>query len=137
MPQNMCLWLYCLSTPHKDDLYGFRHITCIMQKPTFHICKNKGKDQLRSNLKADQHLCFCHTDSTIPLLSKPLVISCACTAWFVSDLFGNHIVGFLKMWLILNLLTSIIHFGSSFARKSCNIQSSIFFQPSRSMSPWR
>ena len=24
---------------------------------------------------------------------------CACTARFVSNLFGNHIVGFLKMWL--------------------------------------
>lgn len=34
-------------------------------------------------------------------------------------------------------LTSIIHFGSSFALYSCNIQSNIFFQPSRSMSPCR
>ena len=32
------------------------------------ICENKDADQLRSNCEADQHLCFCHTDSTIPLL---------------------------------------------------------------------
>ena len=32
---------------------------------------------------------------TIPLLSKPPAIFRACTARVVSDLFGNHIVGFL------------------------------------------
>ena len=39
-----------------------------------------------------------------PLLSKkifqPLAIFCACTAWFVADLFGNNIVGFLMTRLI-------------------------------------
>ena len=72
-----------------------------MRKPTFCICKNKGTDQVRSNCEADHRLCFCYTDSTIPTLSKseiskPLAIFCACTARFVSDLFGNHVVGFLK-----------------------------------------
>ena len=42
----------------------------IKRKPTFCICKNKDADQLRGNCKADQHLCFHYTDSTIPLLSK-------------------------------------------------------------------
>ena len=32
--------------------------------------------------------------------SQLLVIFCACTAQFVPDLFGNHIVGFLKIRLI-------------------------------------
>ena len=41
-----------------------------MGKPTICIGKNKGADQLRSNCEADQHLCFCYMDSTIPLLSK-------------------------------------------------------------------
>ena len=39
-----------------------------MGKPTICICENKGADQLRSNCKADQHLCFHYTDSTILLL---------------------------------------------------------------------
>ena len=41
-----------------------------MGKPTICICENKDADQFRSNCKADQHLCFCLRDSTIPLLSK-------------------------------------------------------------------
>ena len=68
-----------------------------MRKPTLCICENKGTDQLRSNLVADRCLCFHYTDSTISLLSKTknfkLLAICACTARFVSDLFGNH-VGF-------------------------------------------
>ena len=38
-------------------------------------------------------LCFCYKDSTVPLLSKFQASSY--TARFVSNLFGNHIVGFL------------------------------------------
>ena len=41
-----------------------------MGKPTIYIGENKGADQLRSKCKADQRLCFCYTDSTIPLLLK-------------------------------------------------------------------
>ena len=33
-----------------------------------HICENKGADQLRSNREADQRLCFCYIDNTIPHL---------------------------------------------------------------------
>ena len=71
-----------------------------MAKPTICIGENKGADQLRSNCEADQRLCFRYSDSTIiPLLLKIrnfklLALFCACTARFVSDLFGNHIVGF-------------------------------------------
>ena len=39
-----------------------------MRKRFFYICENKDADQLRGNREADQHLCFCYTDSTIPLL---------------------------------------------------------------------
>ena len=42
----------------------------VKRKPTFCICENKDADQLRGNCKADQRLCFCYIDSTIPLLSK-------------------------------------------------------------------
>ena len=39
-----------------------------MRKPTICICENKGADQLRGNLEADQRLCFRYSDSTVPLL---------------------------------------------------------------------
>ena len=76
-----------------------REKTSILHMP------NKGADQLCSNCKADQCLCFRYIDSKIPLLSKsknfqPLATLCACTAQFVSDLFGYHIVGFLITWLM-------------------------------------
>ena len=41
-----------------------------MRKPAFCICENKGADQLSSHRAADQLLCFCYIDSTIPLLPK-------------------------------------------------------------------
>ena len=77
-----------------------------MGKPTICIGENKDADQLRGNREADQRLCFRYSDSIIPLLLKSKIssfyvaLSCACTGWFVSDLFGNHIVGFPTRWLI-------------------------------------
>ena len=41
-----------------------------MGKPTICLGENKGADQLRSNCEADQRLCFCYSDSTVPLLLK-------------------------------------------------------------------
>ena len=46
-----------------------------MRKPAFCICENKDADQLRGNRKADQHLCFRYTGSTIPLLPKSEISS--------------------------------------------------------------
>ena len=40
-----------------------------------HICENKDADQLRGNREADQRLCFHHTDSAMPLLSKSEISS--------------------------------------------------------------
>ena len=74
-----------------------------MGKPTICIGENKGADQLRGNREADQRLCFRYSDSTVPLLLKS-EISCACTDWFVSDLLGNHIVGFPTRWLNIILM---------------------------------
>ena len=37
-----------------------------MRKPTICICENKDADQLRGNREADQRLCFCYLDSTLP-----------------------------------------------------------------------
>ena len=39
------------------------------------ICENKDADQLRGNREADQRLCFCYMDSTIPLLPKSEISS--------------------------------------------------------------
>ena len=64
---------------------------------------------VRSKCKADQRLCFPYRDSTILVLSKykisrALAIFCGCTAWFVSDLVRNHIVGFLMRRLKFDLI---------------------------------
>ena len=46
-----------------------------MRKPTFCLCENKDADQLCGDREADQRLCFCYTDSTIPLLPKSEISS--------------------------------------------------------------
>ena len=68
-----------------------------MGKPTICICENKDADQLHGNREDDQRLCFRYKDSTIRLLvfCKLLAIFCDCTGWFVSDLVGTQIIGFL------------------------------------------
>ena len=72
-----------------------------MGKPTLCLGENKGADQLRGNREAGQRLCFRYSDGTIPpLLNSKISCFCACTARFVSDLFGNHIVGFPTRWLL-------------------------------------
>ena len=45
------------------------------EKTAFCICENKDADQLRGYREADQHLCFCFTDSTMPLLPKSEISS--------------------------------------------------------------
>ena len=50
-------------------------LSCIMRKPDFCLCENKGVDQLRSNCEADQHLFFRYKDSTISLLLKSQILS--------------------------------------------------------------
>ena len=45
------------------------------KKTRFCLCENKGADQLRSNCKADQRLCFRYTDSTLSLLIKSEISS--------------------------------------------------------------
>ena len=78
-----------------------------MRKPGFHICENKGTDQLRGNL------CFCYKDSTIHIYLKfqayshllwlrspvgirpslkpkrPVFLTMRLIARYVSDLVGN------------------------------------------------
>ena len=44
-------------------------------KPAFPYAKTKSADQLRDNRAADQCLCFCYIDSTIPILPKSEISS--------------------------------------------------------------
>ena len=85
----------------KTPLYNMSRL---MGKPTICIGENKDADQLRGNREADQRLCFRYSDSTISLLLKSEFLACFsdCTGRFVSDLFGNHIVGFPTRWLIFS-----------------------------------
>ena len=71
-------------------------VSCVMRKPDFCPCKNKGADQLCSYCTADQHHCFCYTNSSVPLLLtlyiqsfKFLAFFSDFTARFVLDLVGN------------------------------------------------
>ena len=45
---------------------GGDHVSRVMRKPSFCICKNKDADQLCGNRTADQPLCFRYIASTIP-----------------------------------------------------------------------
>ena len=46
-----------------------------MRKHDFCICKNKCADQLHGHRVADQCLCFCYKDYTIPVLPKSEISS--------------------------------------------------------------
>ena len=93
----------CIFQLHYDSFNIFQQVPSqmsrLMGKPTICIGENKGADQLRGNREADQHLCFRFLDSTMPPLFKLLALFCDCIGRFVSDLFGNHIVGFPTRWL--------------------------------------
>ena len=69
MPSEVLIWrkLFLM-----DE---YVHMSRILRKPDFCLCKNKGADQLRSNCEADQRLRFRYMDSTIPLLSKSKISS--------------------------------------------------------------
>ena len=61
-----------------------------MRKHALYMCENKGADQLRGSITADQRLCFLYIDCTIPLtISKFQVSSHLLHLRFVSDLVGN------------------------------------------------
>ena len=59
----------------KDKIVIDEHMSHVMRKPDFCLCENKDADQVCSNCTADQRICFCHSDSTIPLLLKSKISS--------------------------------------------------------------
>ena len=62
-----------------------------MGKPTICICENKDADQLRGIREADQRLCFRYSDSTIPLLVKPVRPVRKPHCWFSHEKAHNYI----------------------------------------------
>ena len=46
------------------------HLSRILKRPDFCICKNKDADQLPSNHEADQRLCFRYPGNTNSLLTE-------------------------------------------------------------------
>ena len=84
-PENN-LWIIEADDPNLDSrlinaiVHGglkslLYHVSLVMRKPDFDLCKIKGADQLHSNCKADQRLCFHYMASTIPLLPKSEISS--------------------------------------------------------------
>ena len=74
-----------------------------MRKPD--LCENKDADQLCNYCTVDQHLCFCHMDSTTPLLLtfEISVLACFGTGLFVADLVRNP-----DCWFSLNMVQSSV-----------------------------
>ena len=64
--------------------FGTSHMSRVVRKPAFCICKNKDADQLRGNRKADQRLCFRYRDNTIPLVSKSKFQASSHLLWLYS-----------------------------------------------------
>ena len=78
-----------------------------MRKPKFCLYENKGADQLCSYCSADQRLCFCYTDSTIPSQAS-----------LCQDLSEAPKTGFIVSRLILFLLYNV-KYRSRIAVGSC------------------
>ena len=60
-----------IAKPGFPTTHFLYHTSCVMRKPEFCLCENKGADQLCSNCTADQHLCFGYTDSISLFLLNP------------------------------------------------------------------
>ena len=58
-----------------SEVLHTNHMSGVMRKPSFCICKIKGADQRRRNHESDQGLCFRYIDSTMPILSKSKISS--------------------------------------------------------------
>ena len=72
-----CLCYVCKHFHRKEiqARFALKHLSRVMRKQTFCICKNKDADQLRGNREADRRLSFRYIDSTIPVLSKSEISS--------------------------------------------------------------
>ena len=66
------------------NFFKKQYMSRVMRKPAFCIFENKDADQLRGNCTADQRLCFCYMDSTIPLFPKSEISSLLLSSVVVS-----------------------------------------------------
>ena len=57
------------------SVHGGKHLSRPLGKPKICIGENKDADQLRGYHEADQCLCFCYSDSTIPPLLNSKISS--------------------------------------------------------------
>ena len=64
-----------------------------MRKPAFCICKIKGANQLHSNCKADQRLCFRYVGGTFPLLPKSEITRLWPSSVVVQQVFCRGLIG--------------------------------------------
>ena len=69
------IYIYMCVLKEMCNMRFVLHMGCRIGKLTNCICENKDADQLCSNCKADQRLCFRYSDSTIPLFSKSKISS--------------------------------------------------------------
>ena len=104
-----------------------------MRKTAVCICKIKGADQLCSNCAADQHLCFCFIDSTIPLLSITKISSLQpssvvvqpslCQAWWKTQKTGFRVTWLKVPSLLLNLFLGVGVLRGESIRSYCDLNS--------------
>ena len=73
--QKICIWDIQTAQTQTELPATCSYMSRVIRKPAFYICENKDRDQLRGNRKADQCLCFCYIDRTIPLLSESEISS--------------------------------------------------------------
>ena len=93
-----------------------------IRKPTICICDIKGADQLRGNCQTDQRLCFCYTDSTIPLLQISKISSFQLASVTVQ-------AGLCRTWSETTLLVFSRHGSDGFDCLDDNIkQITVLFQ---------
>ena len=97
-------------------IFSADYMSLDVRKPDFCICENKDAVQLRGNREADQRLCFCYLDSTIPLLPK----------YEISSLWSYSVTvqpGLCQTWSETPktgfLRTRLIFYFSSFEIKEC------------------
>ena len=70
---NICYIVLSFLKIFTDMCCNYSKMSCVMRRPAFCICENKGADQ--RNCAADQHLCFGYIDSAKPLLTNSEISS--------------------------------------------------------------
>ena len=112
------------------------NVRCILRKPDFCICENKGANQLCSNCTADQRLCFFATRLVqfffyLSQNFKPLACFCVCTDRSMLHLVVNPVDQFSRVaaHIILNKVFNMTGLELS-SHKTCFCFFTYMAQPS-------